>query len=39
VLRFFITYLTIVLALIILTGMLAPIGDDNTAPTGTEKLI
>ena len=38
-LRFFDIYLTIVLALTILTGMLAPISEVSTAPVGTDKII
>ena len=38
-LRFFDIYLTIVLALTILTGMLAPISEVSTAPAGTDKAI
>ena len=38
-LRFFDIYLTIVLALTILIGMLAPISEVSTAPAGTDKII
>jgi hypothetical protein len=37
--KFFYIYLTIVLALIILIGMLAPISEVTTAPAGTDKII
>ena len=37
--RFFDIYLTIVLALIILIGMLAPINEVTNAPAGTDKII
>ena len=37
--RLFDIYLTIVLALIILTGMLAPLSEVTTAPAGTDKVI
>ena len=37
--KFFDIYLTIVLALIILIGMLAPISEVATAPAGTNKII
>lgn len=37
--RFFDIYLTIILALIILIGMLAPISEVTTAPAGTDKII
>jgi VanZ family protein len=39
VLKFFDIYLTIVLALTILVGMLAPISEVTTAPAGTDKII
>jgi len=39
VLKLFDIYLTIVLALIILIGMLAPISEVATAPAGTDKII
>jgi len=39
VLKFFDVYLTIVLALTILIGMLAPISEVSTAPAGTDKII
>ena len=39
VLRFFDIYLTIVLALIIVIGMLAPINEVTNAPAGTDKII
>ena len=38
-LKLFDIYLTIVLALIILIGMLAPISEVTTAPAGTDKII
>jgi hypothetical protein len=37
--KFFDIYLTLVLALIILIGMLAPISEVATAPAGTDKII
>lgn len=37
--KLFDIYLTIVLALIILIGMLAPISEVATAPAGTDKII
>ena len=39
VLKLFDIYLTIVLALIILIGMLAPISEVAAVPTGTDKVI
>jgi hypothetical protein len=39
VLKLFDIYLTIVLALIILIGMLAPLSPVTTAPAGTDKII
>ena len=39
VFKLFDIYLTIVLALIILIGMLAPISEVATAPAGTDKII
>ena len=39
VLKLFDIYLTIVLALIILIGMLAPLSGVTTAPAGTDKII